>query len=156
MILETTEIKSCQKEMLNTLMIFHSRTCLHTQKLSSEMKEKLGGYTSPNRAKTQLDYVFINRKCINSILNCVAYFSFQGVSPEHRILSVKIRQYLRRNKKQIKLHEIYIYIYIYREIKREIIVGYIYIYIYICVCVCVCGYLIYIMYLGLMIVQVRV
>ena len=65
----------------------------------------------------QLDYLFINKKWMNSILNCEAYCSFEGISTDHRIISAKIRLNLCRKK---KLHimtsphlPIYIYIYIH-------------------------------------------
>ena len=34
-------------------------------------------------------YVFINKKCNNSTLNCEAYSSFEGVSSDHRIVTAK-------------------------------------------------------------------
>ena len=51
------------------------------------------------------DYIFINKKGINSALNSVAYFSFEVVSSDHMILSAKSHQILHRNKnKHLKLH----------------------------------------------------
>ena len=47
-----------------------------------------------------LDYILINKKWINSVLNCKAYFSFERVSSDHRIVLAKIRLSVRRNKKQ--------------------------------------------------------
>ena len=47
------------------------------------MKRKLWTYTYANNAKAQIDYILINKKEINSALNCEAYFSFEGVSSDH-------------------------------------------------------------------------
>ena len=44
--------------------------------------------------------VYINKKWNNSILNCEAYSSFEGVSSDHRIVMAKIRLRLRRNAAQ--------------------------------------------------------
>ena len=41
--------------------------------------------------------VFINKKWNNSALNCEAYSSFEGVSPDHRIVTTEIRLSLRNN-----------------------------------------------------------
>ena len=46
--------------------------------------------------------VSINKKWINSVMNCEVYSSFEGVSSDYRIVSVKIRLSLRRNKKKTK------------------------------------------------------
>ena len=58
---------------------------------------KLWPYTYANNTKTQIDYVFINKKCKNSPVNCEAYSSFVGVSSDHRIVTAKIRLSLRKN-----------------------------------------------------------
>ena len=42
---------------------------------------KLWTYTYTNNAKAQIDYILINKKWINSALNCEAYSSFEGVIP---------------------------------------------------------------------------
>ena len=47
-----------------------------------------------------LNHCKINKKWINSILNCEASSSFEGVSSNHRIISTKICLSLHRNKKQ--------------------------------------------------------
>ena len=57
---------------------------------------KLWTYTYANNTKAQIDYVFINKKWKNSTVNCEAYSSFERVSPDHRIVAVKIRLSLRR------------------------------------------------------------
>ena len=48
--------------------------------------------------KAQLDCMLVNRKWINSLMNCEAYSTFEGVSSDHRIVSAKIRLSLRANK----------------------------------------------------------
>ena len=72
--------------------------CLNTRFM--KRKGKLWTYTHPNGAKAQLDYLFINKKWINSATDCEAYSTFQGVSSDHRIVSLKLRLSLRANKKQ--------------------------------------------------------
>ena len=52
-------------------------TCLNTKFQKKE--EKLWTYTNANNTKTQIDYIFINKKWNNSALKCKAYFSFKGV-----------------------------------------------------------------------------
>ena len=42
----------------------------------------------------------MNKKWINSGLNCDAYLSFEGVSSDHQIVTVKIRLNLCRNPAQ--------------------------------------------------------
>ena len=62
-------------------------------------EEKLWTSTYPNNSKAQLDYIFINKKWINSTLNSEVYSSFEGAFFHHRISSAKICLSLRRNKK---------------------------------------------------------
>ena len=50
--------------------------------------------------KAQLDYISVNKKWINSVQNCEAYNSFEGVSSDHRIVSIKVQLSLRANKKK--------------------------------------------------------
>ena len=66
------------------------------------MKKRRGlrTYVHPNNTKVQLDYIFINKKLINSIVNCKVYSSFEGVSFGHRIVWANIRLCLNKNKKQ--------------------------------------------------------
>ena len=47
-----------------------------------------------------VDRAIINKKLINSALNCEVKFSFEEVPSDHRIVSTKIFLSLRRNKKQ--------------------------------------------------------
>ena len=76
----------------------NSLICLNTR--YQKRKGKLWTFTHPNGAKAQLDYLLINKKWINSVINCEAYNTFQGVYSDHRIVSLKIRLSLRANKKQ--------------------------------------------------------
>ena len=48
---------------------------------------------------SQQDYIFINKKWVNSILICEAYFFFEGVSSNHRLVTARIHLRLCRNKK---------------------------------------------------------
>ena len=72
-------------------------TCLNTK--FQKRKGKL--WTNANNAKAQIDYILINKKWINSTLNCEAYSSFDGVSSDDRIVQAKIRLSLHRNTMQI-------------------------------------------------------
>ena len=53
--------------------------------------------TYTNNNKAQIDYVFINKKCKNSAMNCEVYSSFEGVSSDYRIVTAKIRLSQRKN-----------------------------------------------------------
>ena len=70
-------------------------TCLNTNYQKRE--GNLWTYTYANNSKTQINYVFINKKWKNSAMNCEAYSSFDGVSSDHRIITAKIRLSLRKN-----------------------------------------------------------
>ena len=85
-------------EYLADIFLKNRKVCLNTK--SKNIERKRWTYTHPNNSKALPDYVFINKKWINSVVNCEAYFSFDGVSFNHRIVSVKIRLSLRRKKKQ--------------------------------------------------------
>ena len=69
---------------------------MHQYKIS-EKEGKLWTYTYANNTKTQIDYVFINKKWNNSTLNCEVYSSFESVSSDHRIVLAKIRLSQRKN-----------------------------------------------------------
>ena len=72
---------------LTDFMIENRLACLNTNYQKRE--GKLWTYT--NTSKAQIDYVLINKKRKNSAMNCEAYSSFEGVSSDHRIVTVKIR-----------------------------------------------------------------
>ena len=80
---------------LTDFMIENSLTCLNTN--FQKRKGKLWTYTYANYSKAQIDYVFINKKWKNSAMNCEAYFSFEGASSDHRIVTAKLRLSLRKN-----------------------------------------------------------
>ena len=46
-------------------------------------KRKLCAYTYTNNDKAQIDYIFMNKKWINSALNCEEYSSFKGAFSDH-------------------------------------------------------------------------
>ena len=54
----------------------------------SKREGKLWTYKYANNNKEQIDYVFINKKWKNSAMNCETYSSFEGVSSDHRIITV--------------------------------------------------------------------
>ena len=56
------------------------------------------GSTHLNNSKPQLNYIFINKRWINNALNWDANSFFEGVFPNHRIVSAKIYPSLCRNK----------------------------------------------------------
>ena len=80
---------------LTDFMIENRLTFLNTNYQKRE--GKLWTYTYANNCKAQIDYVFINKKWKNSAINCEAYYSFEGVSSDHRIATAKIRLSLRKN-----------------------------------------------------------
>ena len=53
-----------------------------------------------NGDRAQLDYMMIKKKWINSVQNCKAYHSLEGISTDHRIVSSGIKLSLRANKKK--------------------------------------------------------
>ena len=57
--------------------------------------ERWHSYTYANNIKAEIYYILINKKLINSALNCEAHSSF-----DHRIVSTKILLSLRRNTMQ--------------------------------------------------------
>ena len=75
-------------------MIENRLTCLNTNYQKRE--GKLWTCTYANNSKAQIDYVF-KKEMENSAINCEAYYSFEGVSSDHRIVTAKIRLSLRKN-----------------------------------------------------------
>ena len=51
-----------------------------------------------NGSKGQVDYILINRKWLNSIMNCEAYSSFDSMNSDHRIVTSQIRLSVRASK----------------------------------------------------------
>ena len=64
-------------------------TCLNTK--FQKREGKLWTYIYANNTKAQIDYIFIKKKWNNSALNCKICSSFEGVSPDHRIVAAKTR-----------------------------------------------------------------
>ena len=62
-----------------------------------ESKGKLWTYTYPNKDKVLIDYIIMNKKCINCALDCEVYSSFEGVYSDNHIVTAKIRSNLQRN-----------------------------------------------------------
>ena len=58
------------------------------------------GHTHIPMERAQLDYMMIKKKWINSVQNCEAYHSLEGISTNHRIVSLGIKLSLRANKKK--------------------------------------------------------
>ena len=72
-----------QTEMETIQQTSHSKTDQHALILNS----KKGTYTTPNNTKSQLYYILINQKWINSALNCETYSSLKEVSSDHRAIT---------------------------------------------------------------------
>ena len=52
---------------------------------------KLWTHTHPNGFKSQLDYIIVNNKWINSARNCEAYNTFEDVYSDHRIVTATLK-----------------------------------------------------------------
>ena len=93
---------SCNRngEYLQQFLTENNLRLLNTR--FQKKKGKLWTHTYPNESKAQLDYLMINKKWINSVTNCEAYNTFEGVSTDHRIVTTKTKLSLRvsRNKKK--------------------------------------------------------
>ena len=83
---------------LTDFMLENRLTWLNTK--FQKRKGKLWTYTYPNNTKAQIDYILMNKKWINSALNCEVYSSFEGVSSDYQIVMAKIHLSLRRNPAQ--------------------------------------------------------
>lgn len=59
---------------------------------------KLWTFQYPNGARSQLDYIAVNKKWQNSVCDCNAYNSFFSVGSDHRIVTAKLRLSLRATK----------------------------------------------------------
>ena len=79
-------------EMVNIKQIFlfkNRLACLNTKFQKSEVEIRI--YIYPNNSKAQLDYIFINKKWINSTLNCERYSFFERIFSDNQNVSAKIR-----------------------------------------------------------------
>ena len=83
------------REHLTDFTLENRLTYLNTK--FQKRKRKVWIYTYANNTKAQIDYVFINKKWNNIVLNCGAYSSFDGMSSDHQIVTSKIRLGQRRN-----------------------------------------------------------
>ena len=93
------------EEPLTEFPLENRLTCLNTK--SQKRERKLWAFTNSNSTKAQVDYILINKKWINSDLNCKAYSSFEGVSSNHRIFTVKIHLNISRNTTQTAKTTVY-------------------------------------------------
>ena len=75
-------------------MVCYASTC------GFKKEEENCGDIYPNGDKAQLDYMVVNKKWINSVQNCKAYHSLEGISTDHRIVSLRIKLSLWANKKR--------------------------------------------------------
>ena len=82
------------RQHLTDFTIENRLTCLNTN--FQKREGKLWTYTYTNNTKTQIDYVFINKKWKNS----EASSSFMAVSSDHQIVMAKILLSLRKNTTQ--------------------------------------------------------
>ena len=85
-------------EYLEHFLIENGLLCINTP--FQKRRGKLWTYTYPNGDIAQIDYMMINKKWINSVQNCEAYHSLEGISTDHRIVLLKIKLSLRANKKK--------------------------------------------------------
>ena len=62
--------------------------------LNTKFQNKIGKlwtHTHPNGFKSQLDYIIVNNKWINSAKNCEAYNTFECVYSDHRIVTATLK-----------------------------------------------------------------
>ena len=88
-------------KLLNDFAIENRLMCLNTN--FQKKAGKRWTHTYPTGDKAQLDYLFINNKWKNSVLNCEAYNTFVGVKSDHRIVTAKVRLSLRKNIKKTSI-----------------------------------------------------
>ena len=90
--------KSCNRngEYLQQFLIENHLKCLNT--CFQKKDGKLWTHKYPNNTKAQIDFLMINKKWINSVNNCEAYNTFEGVSSDHRIVTMKTKLSLRVSK----------------------------------------------------------
>ena len=95
------EENNCNGDCLEQFIIENNMKCLNT--LFLKKTGKLWTQTHPNGSKSQVDFILINRKWINSVKNCEAYNTFDYVFSDHRIISCTLNLSLRTNKKFYQL-----------------------------------------------------
>ena len=72
--------------------------CINTQ--FQKRRGKLWTNKYPNGDRAQLDYMMINKKWINSVQNCEAHHSLEGISTDHSIVLSRIKLSLRASTKK--------------------------------------------------------
>ena len=85
-------------EYLEHFLIENGLLCINTP--FQKRRGKLWTYTYPNGDIAQIDYMMINKKWIDSVQNCEAYHSLEGISTDHGMMSLRIKLSLRANKKK--------------------------------------------------------
>ena len=85
-------------EHLEKFLLENGMYCLNSRFRKKE--GKLWTHCHPNGSKSQIDFLLLNKKWINSALNCEAYNTFEGVSTDHRIVSGTFQLSLRATKKK--------------------------------------------------------
>ena len=84
---------------LQNLITENSLCCLN--KKFRKKCDTLWTHRYQHGVKAQLGYMLVNRKWINSLMNCEAYGIFEGVSSDHRTVSVKLRLSLQAKKPKV-------------------------------------------------------
>ena len=79
--------------------------CLNTR--FQKKRGKLWTHTYPTSVKAQPDYISVNKKWINSVQNCEVCNSFESVSSDHRIVSIKVQLSLRADKKESSIKPLF-------------------------------------------------
>ena len=92
-------------EMLKYLLLENKLVCLNT--LFQKRQGQKWTHIAPNTYTSQIDYVIINKKWMNSAKNCRAYNSFASIASDHRIVSAQIKLNLRANKKKTSKNKPY-------------------------------------------------
>ena len=87
---------------------------LVTNTIFEKRNGKKWTFIYPNKTKAQIDYIVINRKWKNSVLNSEPYNSFSSMASDHRIVTARFRLSLRSNKNQVK-KQIYDYNYLIND-----------------------------------------
>ena len=81
-------LEECELKAINTIL--------------QKKKGKLWTFQYPNGARSQLDYIAINKKWKNSACDCNAYSSFISVGSDHRVVTARLRLSLRAIKTKTK------------------------------------------------------
>ena len=85
-------------EWLEDFLIENNLVCLNM--IYQKRPGKKWTFTYPNGTYAQTDFILVNKKWVNSSMNCEPFSSFWVLNSDHRIISAKIRLSLRANKKK--------------------------------------------------------